>query len=159
MKTSSIEGYASLFDVKDLAGDTIARGAFARSLRERGASVVKLLYQHDAAEPIGVLETAQEDARGLFIAGELNLATQRGSEAYALLTQGALTGLSIGFNVVTAEKRAHGERLLTEVDLWEVSLVTFPMLPGALAWPADAPEAALVRTLTNASRLFTSQGV
>ena len=160
MKTASIEGYASLFGVKDLSGDTIVRGAFARSLQGRGAQSVKLLYQHDAAEPIGVIEAAQEDVRGLFIAGELNLETQRGAEAHALLAQGALTGLSIGFNVVTAEKQARGERLLKEIDLWEVSLVTFPMLPGAFAWPADQPaQAALVRTLTNASRLFMPQGV
>ena len=160
MNTAAIEGYASLFGVKDLAGDVVASGAFARTLRDKSPGAIKLLYQHDAAEPIGLLSAAQEDARGLFIAGELNLETQRGEEAYALLVQGALTGLSIGFNVVTAAKQGRDARLITEIDLWEVSLVTFPMLPGASAWPADeAPQTSLLRTLSHGSRLFMSQGV
>ena len=160
MNTAAIEGYASLFGVKDLAGDVVASGAFARTLRDKSPGAIKLLYQHYAAEPIGLLSAAQEDARGLFIAGELNLETQRGEEAYALLVQGALTGLSIGFNVVTAAKQGRDARLITEIDLWEVSLVTFPMLPGASAWPADeAPQTSLLRTLSHGSRLFMSQGV
>jgi len=160
MNTAAIEGYASLFGVKDMAGDIVARGAFARTLRDKSPGAFKLLYQHDAAEPIGLLSDAHEDARGLFIAGALNLDTQRGEEAYALLVQGALTGLSIGFNVVTAAKQGRDGRLITEIDLWEVSLVTFPMLPGASAWPAeDAPQASLLRTLSHGSRLFMSQGV
>ncbi len=85
MNTASIEGYASLFGVRDMAGDVVAAGAFARTLRAKRASAVKLLYQHDAAEPIGLLSQAREDPIGLFIAGELNLETQRGEEAYALL--------------------------------------------------------------------------
>ena len=160
MNTADIEGYASLFGVKDMAGDIVAPGAFTRTLRDKAPSAIKLLYQHDAAEPIGLLTAAQEDARGLFIAGALNLETQRGEEAYALLLQGALTGLSIGFNVVSAKSQGHEGRLITEIDLWEVSLVTFPMLPGAAAWPAEAtPQANLLRTLSHASRLFMSQGV
>lgn len=159
MNIASIEGYASLFGVKDMAGDVVAAGAFTRSLRAKPASAIKLLYQHDAAEPIGLLSDAREDRLGLFIAGEINLETQRGEEAYALLQQGALTGLSIGFNVVTAAKQGAG-RLITEIDLWEVSLVTFPMLPGASAWPAEqTPQSSFLRTLTHASRLFMSQGV
>jgi len=159
MQTANIEGYASLFGGKDMAGDVVATGAFARTLREKRPGAIKLLYQHEASEPIGLLREAYEDAAGLFIAGEINLQTQRGEEAYALLVQGALTGLSIGFNVVTAAKQNNG-RLITEIDLWEVSLVTFPMLPGASAWPAeDSPQASFVRTLTHASRLFLSQGV
>jgi len=160
MNTAEIEGYASLFGVKDMAGDIVAPGAFARSLRDKPPGAVKLLYQHDASEPIGLLSDVYEDARGLFIAGALNLETQRGEEAYALLLQGALTGLSIGFNVVSAQKQGAQGRLITQIDLWEVSLVTFPMLPGAAAWPAEeAPHAGLLRTLNSASRLFMSQGV
>jgi Escherichia/Staphylococcus phage prohead protease len=155
MNTAGIEGYASLFGVADMTGDVVAAGAFTRSLRVKSPAEVKLLYQHDAQEPIGALAELQEDERGLFVAGDLNLETQRGSEAYALLRQGALTGLSIGFNVVTADARGRQGRLITEIDLWEISLVTFPMLPGASAWAADpAPQGALVRTLINGSRLF-----
>ena len=159
MNTAAIEGYASLFGIRDMAGDIVARGAFTRTLRDKAPGAIKLLYQHDAAEPIGLLDEAYEDARGLFITGALNLETQRGEEAYALLVQGALTGLSIGFNVVMADRQGRG-RLITEIDLWEVSLVTFPMLPGASAWAAeDAPQANLLRVLSHGSRLFMSQGV
>src|SRR5262249_48597295 len=149
-----IEGYASLFGIADLWGDTVAPGAFAETLGVRGAEGLKLLYQHNAEEPIGVFTEAFEDTRGLFIRAEINLETQRGFEAMSLVRQGALTGLSIGFNVIEAERRGQG-RLLTEVDLWEVSLVTFPMLPGASAWPAQSgPEGELLRSLKSSSRLF-----
>jgi uncharacterized protein len=154
MTEGTIEGYASLFGVADLSGDTVAPGAFAASLAERGADGLRLLYQHDAQEPIGVFTQAEEDARGLFVRAEINLETQRGFEAMSLLGQGALTGLSIGFNVVEAERQGQG-RLLTEIDLWEVSLVTFPMLPGAGAWPAkEGAGGDLVRALKSGSRLF-----
>lgn len=150
-----IEGYASLFGVADLSGDTVAPGAFAASIAERGAEGLRFLYQHDAEEPIGIFRDAHEDSVGLFVRAEINLETQRGHEAMSLLVQGALTGLSIGFNVVEAERSGAASRLLTEIDLWEVSLVTFPMLPGASAWPAsDGPEGNLLRALKSGSRLF-----
>jgi hypothetical protein len=152
MHTAPIEGYASLFGVRDLAGDVIAPGAFARTLRQRMPSAVKLLYQHAAEEPIGILTDAEEDQSGLFVAGEINLETQRGAETRALLEQGALSGLSIGFNIVTSERDGRSQRLITEIDLWEVSLVTFPMLPGASAWLAEEGDAALLRTLRTGTR-------
>ncbi len=153
--TGLIEGYASLFDVPDLSGDIVVQGAFGRSLESRGPEGLRLLYQHDTAEPIGIFCEAFEDEVGLFVRGELNLETRRGYEAMQLLSQGALTGLSIGFNVVEAEKGEARQRFLTEIDLWEVSLVTFPMLPGAEAWPAnDTTAGALVRALKSAKRLF-----
>ena len=154
MTEALIEGYASLFGVEDLSGDRVAPGAFAASLAARGPEGLRLLYQHDAEEPIGIFREAFEDQAGLFVRAEINLETQRGAEAMSLLVQGALTGLSIGFNVVEAE-RAGAARLLTEIDLWEVSLVTFPMLPGASAWPAsEGPEANLFRAFKSGSRLF-----
>ena len=154
-KTAPIEGYASLFGVRDLAGDMIAKGAFARTLRARRPSAIKLLYQHAAEEPIGLLTHAEEDLRGLFIAGEINLETQRGAETRALLHQGALTGLSIGFNIVSSERQGRSLRRITEIDLWEVSLVTFPMLPAASAWLAEGEE--LLRTLMMSSRALARQ--
>jgi hypothetical protein len=155
MQQGLIEGYASLFGVADLSGDIVVPGAFEASLAARGAGGLRLLYQHDTAEPIGVFVDAYEDEAGLFVRAALNLETRRGFEAMSLLTQGALTGLSIGFNVVEAERGAARARLLTEIDLWEVSLVTFPMLEGAEAWPvSDTPEGTLVRALKTGSRLF-----
>lgn len=132
-----IEGYASLFGVVDQGGDEVAPGAFAGSLA-RGGRRVKLLWQHDPAKPIGVWETLREDGRGLWVSGRLLREVQAGREAAALLKAGALDGLSIGYRAIRAEKRPGGGRRLIEVDLWEVSLVTFPMLPEARATSGDA---------------------
>ena len=128
-----IEGYASLFDRADQGGDIVRRGAYAASLAALAAAgrQVKLLWQHDPAQPIGVWEEVREDARGLWVKGRLLTATQKGREAAALIAAGAIDGLSIGYRTKRAERGAAGGRLLTEVELWEVSLVTFPMLPGA----------------------------
>lgn len=127
-----VEGYASLFGVVDQSGDKVARGAFAHSLAKRTPSGVRMLYQHLAAEPIGVWTLIKEDARGLFVRGRLLTETSRAREVHALMRGGALDGLSIGYRAVKAE-RGPGQtvRTLTEIDLWEVSVVTFPMLDGA----------------------------
>jgi HK97 family phage prohead protease len=125
-----IEGYASLFWTRDLNDDVTAAGAFADSLGETGAASVKMLHQHDDAEPIGVWDEIVEDARGLFVRGRILRATPRGRLVAALVEAGALDGLSIGFRQIKA--RADGAlRVLKRVELWEVSVVTFPMLPGA----------------------------
>ena len=128
-----IEGYASLFGVADQGGDVVEAGAYARSLKRLGASGgrVKMLWQHDPAEPIGIWEEVREDAKGLFVKGRLLPDVARAREAAALIGAGAIDGLSIGYRTVTAEKDGKGQRHLRELDLWEVSLVTFPMLPEA----------------------------
>ncbi len=125
------EGYASLFDVTDGAGDVVAPGAFAKTLAKRGSRGVKMLWQHKAAEPLGVWTTIIEDARGLRVVGRLDLSVARAREALSLMREGALDGLSIGFRAVRAEKQKNGLRRLIEIDLWEISLVTFPMLEQA----------------------------
>lgn len=126
------EGYASLFGVADLGRDVVERGAFAGSLRKRGAGRVKMLWQHDAAEPIGTWLSIEEDERGLKVKGRLNLAVGRAREILALMREGQVDGLSIGFRTVNAtQDRKTGLRHLTKIDLWEISLVTFPMLPQA----------------------------
>lgn len=130
-----IEGYASLFGVVDLSNDLVEPGAFARSLRRRGTGGIRMLFQHDPAEPIGVWNEVLEDARGLFAKGTLNLSVRRAQEIAALLAQGAIDGLSIGFKTVRARRDA-GVRRLAEIDLWEISVVTFPMLPTARVEPA-----------------------
>jgi HK97 family phage prohead protease len=125
----TIEGYGSDFGVRDNYDDVIAKGAFAASLAEHKAAktMPAMLWQHDADKPIGVWSEMVEDTRGLRIKGQLALDTVKGKEAHALLKMGALNGLSIGFvSKQWAYDRETEVRTLTEIDLWEVSLVTFP---------------------------------
>ncbi len=147
-----IEGYASVFGAADQGGDVVERGAFARSLDAlRGAGrSVKLLWQHDPAQPIGVWDEVREDQRGLRVRGRLMPEVAKGAEALALLRAGAIDGLSIGYRAVRAAKAPQGGRLLQEVELWEVSLVTFPMLPEARASAGGADEDELDRALAQA---------
>lgn len=126
------EGYASLFDQPDLGRDVVVRGAFSASLARRGAAGVRMLWQHDPAEPVGRWLSIVEDARGLKVRGQLNLAVARAREIRSLLLDGGIDGLSIGFRVERARTdKATGLRRLEKLDLWEISLVTFPMLPAA----------------------------
>ncbi len=128
----TFSGYASLFGRADMAGDLVEPGAFARSLRARGAAGVRMLWQHDPAEPIGAWTRIAEDSRGLHVTGRLTGEVGRAREVLALMRAGALDGLSIGFRTVKARTdRATGLRHLIEVDLWEISVVTFPMLGDA----------------------------
>ncbi|MGF9562577.1 HK97 family phage prohead protease [Neorhizobium sp. JUb45] len=125
-------GYASVFGEVDLGRDTIERGAFRQSLVERGAGQVRMLYQHDPAEPIGAWKTIREDARGLYVEGMLSPGVARAREVFSLMKTGALDGLSIGFRSVKARTDAKtGVRRILEAELWEISVVTFPMLPSA----------------------------
>lgn len=126
------EGYASLFDIVDTANDQVMRGAFAQSLQKRGARGVKMLWQHQSSEPIGTWLSIEEDARGLKVRGRLNLAVARAREVLALMREGAVDGLSIGFRTERASlDRKSGVRKLHRLDLWEISIVTFPALPQA----------------------------
>lgn len=119
-------GYASVFDVVDNQRDVVMRGAFARTLSGRTGEI-KLLWQHSQSEPIGVFERMFEDARGLYVEGRLLLDVQRAKEAHSLMKAGALSGLSIGYSPLRYTIDADsGVRRLAEVELWEVSLVTFP---------------------------------
>ncbi|MFO1104376.1 MAG: HK97 family phage prohead protease [Methylocystis sp.] len=128
----AFSGYASLFGVVDSGGDMVMAGAFARSLIKRGAQGVKMLWQHQAAEPIGMWTSIVEDSRGLKVEGRLDLSVARAREALSLMRKGAIDGLSIGFRTQRATtEKSSGVRRLEEVDLWEISIVTFPMLPQA----------------------------
>ncbi|RBO98716.1 HK97 family phage prohead protease [Pseudochrobactrum asaccharolyticum] len=123
-------GYASLFSLTDLSGDIIERGAFAASLKRGGT--VRMLWQHQADNPIGIWTKIMEDQRGLYVEGQLAEGVARADEAWRLLSEGALDGLSIGFWAVRSKKAtATGQRHILEAELWEISLVTFPMLPQA----------------------------
>jgi HK97 family phage prohead protease len=124
----TFEGYGSVFGVLDSYADIVAAGAFKRTLREAKAAkrMPALLWQHDPSAPIGVYTDMREDDTGLYVKGQL-LDTSLGSDAYKLLKAGALSGLSIGFQTVKSSMdEESGIRTLTEIKLWEVSLVTFP---------------------------------
>ena len=128
----TFSGYASLFGRVDLGRDVVERGAFADSIQKRGAAGVRMLFQHDPNQPIGAWKEIREDGRGLFVRGKLATGVSRAREVPALMREGALDGLSIGFRTVRAmnEPRS-GIRRIKKADLWEISVVTFPMLPDA----------------------------
>ncbi len=152
-KDGVITGYASLFGASDQAGDVVQKGAYATSLGalKTGGRGVKMLWQHDPGQPIGIWDEVREDGRGLFVKGRVLNSVQKGAEAMALLEAGAIDGLSIGYRTVRAEKNAKGQRLLHELELWEVSLVTFPMLPEArVQGKADAEADGLVQEMADA---------
>ncbi|MFN3864419.1 MAG: HK97 family phage prohead protease [Erythrobacter sp.] len=119
-------GYAALFDIADAGRDTIRRGAFARTLAER-AGPLPLYWQHRPDQPLGVIEQASEDARGLRVVARID---RPDSRAARLLAQGRVNGLSFGFRTRSARQNPGGRELL-EIDLFEVSLVTHPLQHGA----------------------------
>lgn len=143
------EGYASLFDTVDLSKDVVRKGAFAKGINSKTPLSVKMLYQHNPCEPIGVWQTIKEDHKGLFVKGKLLTEIQRAKEVLSLMKQGALDGLSIGYKTIRSQKKnlsktanaLHGQqpvasrqglvRELLEIDLYEISIVTFPMHPDA----------------------------
>ena len=119
-------GYASVFNIVDNQRDIILCGAFAQTVKGR-ASEIKFLWQHQQEEPIGIFDQIFEDKRGLYVEGRLLLNVQRAKEAHTLLKAGAISGLSIGYSPVRYTIDAStGIRKLSEVELWEISLVTFP---------------------------------
>jgi Escherichia/Staphylococcus phage prohead protease len=128
----TVEGYASLFGAIDQANDMVMPGAFAQTLRERNIRRIPMLFQHDPAEPIGIWDELKEDWIGLRVRGRLIPDVARAKELLALLRAGAGDGLSIGFRTVRGRIDPKTRvRRLHQVDLWEISLVTFPLLAGA----------------------------
>ena|SRR6185437_10288713 len=128
----TVEGYASLFGEIDQARDMVVRGAFTHTLAARGVRRIPMLFQHDPSEPVGIWLELREDHRGLFARGRLIPEVARGRELLSLLRAGAIDGLSIGFRTSKArvDPSTRVRRLLA-VDLWEISIVTFPLLIGA----------------------------
>lgn len=148
----TFSGYASLFGMVDLGQDLVMPGAFRESLSSRGARGVKLLFQHDPSEPIGVWLEIAEDDKGLFARGRLMPEVNRGREVLSLMRAGALDGLSIGFRTQQGRTDpASGVRRLDKIDLWEISVVTFPMLPQARV-------STVKRALAEGARSFGSHG-
>jgi uncharacterized protein len=123
-------GRASVYNVLDSQNDIVVSGAFAKTIREHGKSV-PLLWQHQAASPIGTVDL-EDTPTGLNVRGKLLLSIQQAAEAYELLKAGIVKGLSIGFQALVADFRDDGVRLLKELRLFEISAVTFPALELAL---------------------------
>lgn len=122
-ETRTIEGYASVFNNLDSYSDIVMPGAFARSIKSRK---VAMLWQHYSDKPIGVWDEMEEQKKGLYVKGRI-LPTTHGNDAYTLVKNGAVTGMSIGYSAIKWETDTEkGIRKLTEVELYEVSLVTFP---------------------------------
>ena len=122
-------GYANTFDHKDRAGDITQKGAFTKSIKEHIANGTKplMLMHHDHSRPVGVWEKLVEDAKGLYVEGRLTKGVRDADEAYALLKDGALNSMSIGYKVIDEEyDRSKGANLLHEVSLFEISLVSIP---------------------------------
>ena len=133
-KEGRFSGYASIFGNKDLGNDIVEKGAFASSLRRKSPKQIKMLFMHKTDEPIGVYEKMEEDEKGLRVEGKLALGTQRGKEVYELMKMGAIDGLSIGYRVDAKGYHYDDDgkkRRLKNVDLMEISAVTFPMNPKA----------------------------
>jgi len=126
-----IQGYASLFSTFDLSGDIIHRAAFNKCLSSVNPERIKMLYQHETKCPVGVWKKFITTPKGLWVEGELTTNSSLGADAAALVGSGALDGLSIGFRTRKAQKIRSGRRKLLEIDLLEISLVTFPMQPEA----------------------------
>ncbi|MGE8941213.1 HK97 family phage prohead protease [Leptospira interrogans] len=128
----TFEGYASLFDRQDLGRDVVMPGAFRDSLSSRGADGIRMLFQHDPNQPIGTWSKIYEDARGLYVRGRLATEVAKAREVLSLMRAGAIDGLSIGFRTVKGARDSRtGVRRLEKIDLWEISVVTFPMHPEA----------------------------
>jgi HK97 family phage prohead protease len=157
----TIEGYGSVFGVEDSYADVIAEGAFGASLKAHKAAgtMPAMLWQHDPEHPVGVWTEMSEDGKGLRVKGQLAMDTQRGKEAYSLLKMGAITGLSIGFiSKAWGYDEKTGIRTLTEIDLWEVSLVTFPANAQARVTGVKAADVAQITTIRQAEKALRDAG-
>ena len=160
----SFEGYASVFNNKDLGNDVIRKGAFAQTLMDKKPKQIKLLYQHKTDEPIGVVDSIEEDNKGLKIKGRLALGTQKGKEVYELMKMGALDSMSIGYKLMPDSYKyddKNKRRVIKEVDLMEVSMVTFPMNPKAKITKVKLEEGTVterqVENILRDSGIFTSE--
>jgi HK97 family phage prohead protease len=158
-----VSGYASIFGAVDAQREVVQSGAFSRSLKEwkKTQRQPAMLWMHDTGKPVGIWENLREDSSGLVAEGRLAIRTQDGADAYELLKMGAVTGLSIGYRTVASRMDAKSRvRTLTDVDLFEVSLVTFPANDAAriravkTPLPADGDLRAIADRLYAVARLL-----
>ena len=126
------EGYASTFGERDLGGDIVVAGAFAKSIKASGAKGVKMFADHDSRKRIGVWTDISEDEKGLFVKGRLLLEKQDGKDAYIDLKEGVIDAMSIGYRTVDHSYDGRRKaRMLKEVKLMEISLLPFGMNENA----------------------------
>lgn len=133
-ESGKFSGYGSVFGVLDSYADIVVKGAFTKTIarHQQAKSAPAMLWQHKSDDPIGVWTNVHEDDHGLYVEGELILEASRGRDAYWLMKKGAVRGLSIGYKTVKDQYDHNTDvRQLLEVDLWEVSPVTFPACPTA----------------------------
>jgi len=126
----NLAGYASRFDSTDLSGDRVHPGAFSAALLSRSEKL-PMLFNHETDVPIGVWDDVFEDDMGLYVRGRLFLGSPDADRTARLITSGSVNGLSIGFRTRRHQTRPDGGRDLFDIELWEVSIVAFPMLPSA----------------------------
>lgn len=129
-ESGEFTGYASTW-TEDLGGDIIVQGAFAKTIAENRD--LPVLWGHSAREVIGINQKFQEDSKGLYVEGLLNMDVQRARETRSLMKMKAVKGLSIGYDAVIVDwsREKEGIRILREVKLWEYSVTPFPMNPEA----------------------------
>ena len=140
----TFQGYASTFGGDpDSHGHVIVEGAFKKTLAKggRNRTGIAMLFAHDVHSPIGRWTELHEDSKGLWVEGRLSMGTNKGREVFELLRDGALQHMSIGFDFPRDEQgnikagaieQANGVTYLKELELWEISLVTFPANIGAV---------------------------
>lgn len=117
-----ISGYASVYNIADHQNDVIISGAF----NNVNYNDVKFLWQHDSSKPIGIVNNLCENEYGLQVTAAINTNVRFGKEAIELIKQGAVNGLSIGFYINSSYYRNNDQRIITDADLVEISIVTFP---------------------------------
>jgi HK97 family phage prohead protease len=125
-----ISGYASLFHQTDLSGDQVQPGAFSASILSLKNGRLPMLFGHETHNPIGVWDRIIEDKAGLFVSGYILGGTVQADRTARLIRDGAVSGLSIGYRVKRSLPSVNGRNLI-ELELWEVSVVAFPMLRSA----------------------------
>ena len=125
---SIIHGYASVFNVVDNHNDVVIRGAFQDSIKEfEAGKIIPILWQHYQDRPIGLIEKIEEDDHGLYISGRILNDVTQGKEAMSLIKSQVICGFSIGYNVSNYKLDYDTDiRLIYKIDLWEISVVTFP---------------------------------
>jgi HK97 family phage prohead protease len=158
-------GIASVYDVEDLGGDIIEKGAFKKTISENPEVVI--LWQHDQTEVIGK-GRVREDGKNILLDGKLDLEDPMGQKAHRKLKGKLVKGLSIGFRTIkakfeeiTEDSKSRYIRRIQELKLWEVSVVTFPMLPQAQVTSvknADEYEARIARLESEIKALQAAQG-
>ncbi|WP_275788592.1 HK97 family phage prohead protease [Pararhizobium gei] len=132
-EAGEFSGYAVVWGERNGHNEIVQRGAFQKSLLDHRAAGTRpvMLWSHDTSAIIGVWTEIREDDKGLFVRGQLVVSTPRGREAYDLLKAGALNGLSIGFRAPVGRRSADGVRILTALDVREISLVGMPSAGNA----------------------------